>query len=124
MSSDSALSHSGRYMGNATERLAYEQESTTPLIDVEAETQALKALAHRILDLPDGASPDASMIQEGLSGFAKLYTAQRQSGDRSPPFRADEQMPVTVAMTTMSAMVSQVNIELFELGMWRMWSDK
>ena len=132
MSSDDTKMSSGRYMGSATERLAKEQaqieardqEGTPPLIDVAGETAALKDLARRILDLPDGTGPGIDIIQDGLTSFSKLYADRVQSGEQAPPFNPRLPMPVTVAMTTTSGMVSQVNIELFELGMWRMWSEK
>ncbi len=124
MSSVEPSPHTGRYMGSATERLAHEKESTAPLIDVGVETDRLKDLARRILALPDGATLDPEMIQDGITSLAKLYTAKAEASQAFPPFAPSRSMPVTVAMTTTSAMISQVNIELFELGMWRLWSEK
>ena len=108
------------FHGKSVERIA--QEIGDPLANVDAETQALKALAQRILDLPAGESPSPEMIQQGLSALTKLYTVRHQEGERLDPFVNGRGMPVTSVMIMTTAMLQSVKIELFELGMWQAWS--
>ena len=112
---------SSPFHGKATARIA--QESGDPLADVGHETEALKALARKILDLPDGETPTPEMIQEGLDALTKLYTVRFQEGERWDPFPNGRGMPVTSVMIMSTAMLQAVSIELFELGMWQAWSS-
>ena len=95
------------FHGKATARIA--QETGDPLANVDQETAALKSLAQKLIDLPDGEAPSQAMIQEGLDALTKLYTVRG--------------MPVTSVMIMTTAMLQAVNIELFELGMWQAWSS-
>ncbi len=64
MSSSEKLSDDAKsppFHGKAVERIA--EETGDPLANVENETAMLKALARKILDLPDGESPSPEMIQ-------------------------------------------------------------
>jgi hypothetical protein len=108
------------FHGKAVERIA--QETGDPLANVEHETAALKALAQKIIDLPEGESPSPEMIQEGLDALTKLYTVRFQAGERWSPFLDGRGMPVTSVMIMTTAMLQGVNIELFELGMWQAWA--
>ena len=49
------------FHGKATERIA--QETGDPLANVDHETEALKQLAQKLIDLPEGESPSPEMIQ-------------------------------------------------------------
>ncbi|MEX2454519.1 MAG: hypothetical protein WD470_07435 [Rhodospirillaceae bacterium] len=108
------------FHGKSVERIA--QEIGDPLANIDDETRALKALAQRILDLPEGQSPDPEMLQQGLTALTKLYTVRFQEGERFDPFTHGRTMPVTSVMIMSTAMLKAVNIELFELGMWQAWS--
>jgi hypothetical protein len=108
------------FHGKATARIA--QETGDPLANVDHETAALKSLAQKILDLPEGQAPTAEMVQEGLDALTKLYTVRFQEGERFDPFPNGRGMPVTSVMIMSTAMLQAVNIELFELGMWQAWS--
>ena len=109
------------FHGKATARIA--QETGDPLANVDHETEALKKLAQKLIDLPEGESPSPEMIQEGLDAFTKLYTVRFQEGERWDPFLNGRAMPVTSVMIMSTAMLQAVNIELFELGMWQAWSS-
>jgi hypothetical protein len=124
MSSSEELSDDAKsspFHGKAVERIA--EETGDPLANVENETAMLKALARKILDLPDGESPSPEMIQEGLDALTKLYTVRFQAGERWDPFINGRGVPVTSVMIMTTAMLQAVNIELFELGMWQAWSS-
>tara|TARA_B100000686_G_scaffold329552_1_gene390853 strand:- start:1599 stop:1976 length:378 start_codon:yes stop_codon:yes gene_type:complete len=108
------------FHGKAVERIA--QETGDPLANVEQETQILKLLAQKIIDLPEGESPNPEMIQQGLEALTKLYTVRFQAGERWDPFVNGRGVPVTSVMIMTTAMLQAVNIELFELGMWQAWS--
>ena len=118
--SDEELANSP-FHGKATARIA--QETGDPLANVDHETAALKALAQKLIDLPDGEAPSQEMIQEGLDALTKLYTVRFQEGERWDPFPNGRAMPVTSVMIMTTAMLQAVNIELFELGMWQAWSS-
>ena len=108
------------FPGKATAQIA--QESGDPLANVTVETQSLKDLAQKILDLPDGEPPSPEMVQQGLTALTRLYTVRFQEGERWEPFVNGRGMPVTSVMIMSTAMLQAVNIELFELGMWQAWS--
>ena len=112
---------SSPFHGKAVERIA--EETGDPLANVENETAMLKALARKIIDLPDGESPSPEMIQEGLDALTKLYTVRFQAGERWDPFINGRGGPGTSVMIMTTAMLQAVNIELFELGMWQAWSS-
>lgn len=108
------------FHGKATARIA--QESGDPLADVDFETEKLKELARKILEIPDGEPLSNEMVQEGLTALTRLYTVRFQEGERWDPFVNGRGMPVTSVMIMSTAMLQAVNIELFELGMWQAWS--
>ena len=108
------------FHGKATARIA--QETGDPLADVDVETEKLKSLAARILELQEGEAPSPEMIQDGLAALTRLYTVRYQAGERWDPFENGRGMPVTSVMIMSTAMLQAVNIELFELGMWQAWS--
>lgn len=116
----SSSENASPFHGQATERVA--QEIGNPLADAGEETEKLKNLARRIVELPDGETPSQEMIAEGLTALTKLYTVRYQQGERWEPFTHGRTMPVTSAMIMTTAMLQSVNIELFELGMWQAWS--
>lgn len=108
------------FHGKATARIA--QESGDPLANVDVETEKLKELARKILEVPEGKSLSNEMVQEGLGALTRLYTVRFQEGERFDPFANGRGMPVTSVMIMSTAMLQAVNIELFELGMWQAWS--
>ncbi|MEC7490624.1 MAG: hypothetical protein VYA17_13665 [Pseudomonadota bacterium] len=108
------------FQGKAVERIA--EETGDPLANVEHETAALKELAQKLIDLPEGEVPTPEMIRSGLDALTKLYTVRFQAGERWDPFINGRAVPVTSVMIMTTAMLQAVNIELFELGMWQAWS--
>ena len=108
------------FHGKAVERIA--EETGDPLANTDHETAALKELAQKLIDLPEGEVPTPEMIQSGLDALTKLYTVRFQAGERWDPFINGRAVPVTSVMIMTTAMLQAVNIELFELGMWQAWS--
>lgn len=92
------------------------------LADAGAEAAALKDFARRILDLPDGAPPPPELVQQGITALTRLYTVKFQLGERWDPFTGPGAVPVTAVMIMATAMMRNVNVELFELGMWQSFS--
>lgn len=108
------------FHGEATERVA--RETGSPLADAGAETEKLRDLARRILDLPRGEPPSPEMVADGLTALTRLYASRHQQGERRDPFVDGRAMPATAVMIMTTAMLESVRIELFELGMWQAWS--
>lgn len=76
-------------------------------------------LAHGIVDgLP------AESIQEGLTAFVRLYAAQLDAGASYPPFAEGVDPSATAVLQTVSAMLEAVNVEVFELGLFKAWSGR
>jgi hypothetical protein len=92
------------------------------LADAGEETAVLRALAQRIVDLPEGEELPDEVVQQAFTAMTRLYTVKFQMGERWPPFTSDREMPATSVMIMSTAMLRAVNLELFELGMWQAWS--
>ena len=93
-----------------------------PAATLDRQATGLRALADAILAGGTiDAVPDAA-IQEGLTAFATLYAAKCDAGARFSPFVPDGGVTATTVMFLTSAMLRAVNVELFELGMWKAFS--
>ena len=92
------------------------------LADVTEEAAALRVFAERMLAIEEGAEVPPELIKQGMTALTRLYTVRFQMGERWSPFVNDQRMPATSAMIMSTAMLSAVNVELFELGMWQAWS--
>ena len=98
------------------------QEGPDTLADVSEETARMRALAREILKLEGDQPISGQMIQEGLTSLTKLYAVSHERGERSSPFTRPRDMPATAAMILVTAVLEAVNVEPFELGMWKAWS--
>ncbi len=79
--------------------------------------EAERAVAEdRVADVPEQA------VQDLLLAAVRLYAAKRDRGDSFPAFAADRVTATDVAITCV-AMTEVVNLELFELALWRGWSN-
>jgi hypothetical protein len=79
--------------------------------------EAELALAEdRVADVPEQA------VQDLLLAAVRLYAAKRDRGESFPAFGADHVTATDVAITCV-AMTEVVNLELFELALWRGWSN-
>ena len=90
--------------------------------DVGDESLAIKAFAEQIMSLKDGEKIPDQMVQEGLTALIRLYTVKFQLGERWSPFAVGKPMPATSVMIMSTAMLREVNVEIFELGLWQSWS--
>lgn len=62
-------------------------------------------------------------LQALLAGCVKRYVGLLEEGTRIPPFPSDQRVNATEVVATVSAMLKQVDIEVFELAMWQSWGE-
>ncbi len=67
---------------------------------------------------------DAEDVQRQLATAVRRYAARREAGEDLAPFPPAEDAatptPTEVSLTA-SAMLAALDIELFELALWRSW---
>jgi hypothetical protein len=92
-------------------------------------SDALRAAALEVdLRLVDPAwveSLDETTVQRLLAAAVRLYAAKVDGGERIEPFTAAGSalaVTATDVCVTASAMLEAVQVEVFELAMWRGWS--
>ncbi len=83
----------------------------------------MRAVAQAILDCPHDAHLPPEIMQRAFSALTKTYAVRYQMGERIAPFDAPRSMPPTVVMILASQMLRAIKIEIFELGMFQMWSQ-
>jgi hypothetical protein len=89
-----------------------------------AETEGLDQMARRLAaalragELPVGAAQE--LMTAGVIGYA----ARREDGDRSSPFSPGHDISATDVAVTCTAMLEDVNIAIFELGLWQSMAGK
>ena len=86
------------------------------------EEKILKEWAIKLSQLNDGEPIPDTLVQEGMTALTRLYATKFQLGERWEPFSENNVVPATAAMIMCTAMMRQVNVEVFELGMWQSWS--
>ncbi|MPZ68564.1 MAG: hypothetical protein GEU71_03440 [Actinobacteria bacterium] len=64
---------------------------------------------------------DPEEVQRLLAVGVKLYVAMLEQGHRIQPLPPDTNINATQVVATVSALLDQVDIEVFELGMWQSW---
>lgn len=60
-------------------------------------------------------------VQAVLTLGVKLYSAKLEQGDWLPPFAARDAITATEALATVTEILNAVDVEVFELGLWKMW---
>jgi hypothetical protein len=65
-----------------------------------------------------------SEIQDMLAKAVRLYTERAAERDGALPAFAPEAASATEVMVTVTAMLKAVNLQVFELGMWQVWSGR
>jgi hypothetical protein len=86
-----------------------------------AAIDALYAAVDAALSSPGGISAvDEAAIQRLLTLAVKLYVARRQAGADFSPFVGDAITATDVSLVAMG-MLEAVNLDLFELSLWRHW---
>ena len=92
------------------------------LANVDDEIDELRDFAKKIAALKPGESIPDELVQQGITALVRLYTVKFQLGERWPPFAEGNPVPATAVMIMATAMLRNVNVEIFELGMWQSWS--
>ena len=92
------------------------------LANVDDEIDELRDFAKKIAALKPGESIPDELVQQGITALVRLYTVKFQLGERWAPFAAGNPVPATAVMIMATAMLRNVNVEVFELGMWQSWS--
>ena len=92
------------------------------IANVPEEEKLLKEWAAKIAALPEGEPVSDILVQEGMTALTRMYATKFQLGERWDPFLDSNCVPATAAMIMCTAMMRQVNVEVFELGMWQSWS--
>lgn len=93
-----------------------------------ADTAGVEDAMARLIASIDGAvvAGGAAVVPQGViqQMFAlavKLYGAQRAAGADFPPVPHGESVTATEASVAASALLGAVNLDVFELSLWRHW---
>jgi hypothetical protein len=65
-----------------------------------------------------------SDIQSNLAKAIRLYAERAAERDGALPAFPADAVTATDVMVTATAMLTAVNLQLFELGMWQAWSGR
>ena len=88
--------------------------------DLAAAIDAVYALVDQRLAAGSIEDIDEASIQRLMTLAVKLYVARRQAGDAFSPFVGETATATDVTVTAM-AMLEAVNLDVFELSLWRGW---
>lgn len=61
-------------------------------------------------------------IRKLLTVAVKAYFSKLEEGEFFPPFNDNGNVTASEVMSVVSQMMRQVNVELFELGLWQSWT--
>jgi hypothetical protein len=68
--------------------------------------------------------PSDADVQDMLAKAVRLYAERAAERDGALPAFASDAATATEVMVTVTAMLSAVNLQIFELGMWQAWSGR
>jgi len=68
--------------------------------------------------------PSDADVQDMLAKAVRLYAERATERDGALPAFASDAVTATEVMVTVAAMLSAVNLQIFELGMWQAWSGR
>jgi hypothetical protein len=68
--------------------------------------------------------PSDAEVQDMLAKAVRLYAERAAERDDALPAFASDAATATEVMVTVTAMLSAVNLQIFELGMWQAWSGR
>ena len=68
--------------------------------------------------------PSDADVQDILAKAVRLYAERATERDGALPAFASDAVTATEVMVTVAAMLSAVNLQIFELGMWQAWSGR
>ena len=94
--------------------------SSPELAPGAAEAERLRRAAAAVAASEGQPPPEA--VQELLTAAVALYAARRQAGEDWPPLADGAAgLPPTEVLVTVSEMLEAVDVEVFELGLWKTW---
>jgi hypothetical protein len=94
-------------------------ESAAPLRD---DARRILAEVERLIAADATATVPDEAVQDLLLAAVRLFSARRDQGARFAAFPGDHVTATDVAITAV-AMTEVVTLELFELALWRGWSN-
>jgi len=90
----------------------------------DSSTQKVSVL-EEILSEPPTVEELGSLSDATIKTFVALairtYVHRLSNGDYLPPFQRDSGITATDVVAAVSEMLEFVDVEVFELGMWRSW---
>jgi len=86
--------------------------------DLAAASRALR----RVLEADACGELPNEQLQELLELAIKVYARKLETGGVLPPFRSRDLVTATDVVRVVSEMLDAVQLEVFELGMWRAWT--
>jgi hypothetical protein len=81
----------------------------------------LKASLERLDGVDPASIGDPEQVQHLLEAAIKLYVGLLEEGHRLAPLPDGSRVTATELVVTISNLLDQADIEVFELGMWRSW---
>lgn len=89
-----------------------------------AESESIDQAAKRIAAALRAGELSVETAQELMTAGVIGYAARREDGDRSRPFSPGHDISATDVAVTCTAMLEDVNIAIFELGLWQSMAGK
>jgi hypothetical protein len=86
--------------------------------------QAAALAASLDRELANGRMLAPEAVQAIMAAACKAYSMQIEAGASFPPLPARTAVNATDVMVTTSALLKAVDLQLFELGMWRSWTGR
>lgn len=92
---------------------------------VMADSESLEQAAKRVAAaLRAGEGLPVAAAQDLLAAGVSAFAARRLGGDQGLPFRPGHGVTATDAAITTTAILEDVNIAIFELGLWQTMATK
>ena len=101
------------------ETLPASSEAADQSTSLEAQANAVKAAVDRVMTSGELDAVSEMAVREMLTAAVKIYAAKVDASGSFPAFARDNSVTATDVMVASSAMLKAVNLEVFELGMWR-----
>lgn len=92
---------------------------------VMADTESLDSAARRVAAaLRAGEGPSVEAARELFAAGVVAYAARRNGGDAGMPFPPGHDVTATDAAVAATAILEDLNIAIFELGLWQSMAGK
>jgi hypothetical protein len=89
--------------------------------DLAEQVERIYQLADAVLAREGLEAIDDATIQRLVTLGVKLYVARREQGHELSPFVGTDSVTATEVAATTTGMLKAVNLDLFELSLWRHW---